>query len=52
MSLPLFDVHGHCMPAAYRDAILASPIGKTARSLADNLVRKGVAVVVAGGGVR
>jgi predicted TIM-barrel fold metal-dependent hydrolase len=37
MSLSLFDVHGHCMPAAYRDAILASPIGKTARIPAWNL---------------
>jgi predicted TIM-barrel fold metal-dependent hydrolase len=27
----LFDVHAHCMPNAYRDAILASPIAKTAR---------------------
>ncbi len=29
--MSLLDVHGHCMPEAYRNAILDSPIGKTAR---------------------
>ncbi|MCC6778078.1 MAG: amidohydrolase [Hyphomicrobiales bacterium] len=29
--MSLFDVHGHCMPEAYRSAILDSPVGKTAR---------------------
>jgi predicted TIM-barrel fold metal-dependent hydrolase len=31
MPQALFDIHGHCMPNAYRDAILESPLGKTAR---------------------
>ncbi len=31
MANELFDVHGHCMPDAYRNAILDSPIAKTAR---------------------
>jgi 6-methylsalicylate decarboxylase len=31
VSQDLLDIHGHCMPDAYRNAILESPIGRTAR---------------------